>query len=226
MPPTRSALTHEPDTSVADWFVGADAPAQVLALQGPPGYDAYATVHFDGAGDTADGEGYRSDPALVALVTRLCANHTATPDDVLYGLWEGWGEIDGGDARLLGVDVRYRVLPRLFRPHPGPATPAAFEPRVVDAPRVDLGGIRSYLLFRGPVASVGEWGARPLAPGWPRTLPQASLTWPSDRAWFIASDVDPSWFTVAGSRELIDSLLGRTDLVVSVARYGHPKESA
>ena len=145
---------------------------------------------------------------------------------MLYGLWEGWGEIDGGDARLLGVDVRYRVLPRLFRPHPGPATPAAFEPRVVDAPRVDLGGIRSYLLFRGPVASVGEWGARPLAPGWPRTLPQASLTWPSDRAWFIASDVDPSWFTVAGSRELIDSLLGRTDLVVSVARYGHPKESA
>ncbi|WP_229051715.1 hypothetical protein [Aeromicrobium sp. Leaf350] len=217
-------LTHEPDASVADWFVDAEAPAEVLALQGPPGYEAYATIHFDGASDAADESGYRSDPALVALVTGLCAHHTATPEDVFFALWDGWGEIDGGDARLLGVDVRHRVLPRIYRDHRGPASPPAFGPSVVDAPRADLGGIRSYLLFRGPLSQVGEWGARPLAPGWPRALPQASLTWPRDRAWFIASDVDPAWFTVAGSRELVTMLLGRTDLVASVGRHGSPKE--
>lgn len=213
-------LRHEPDTSVADWVVEADVPREVLALQGPPGYEAYVTVHLDGQ----DADPYRSDPDLVALVTRLAAAHTATPDDTLFALWDGWGELDEGDARLLGVDVGYRVLPRLFRPHRRPATPPAFASSVLSAARLDLGATRSYLLFRGRIDQVGEWGARPLAPQWPRQLPGASLTWPHDRAWFIAADVEPPWFTVAGSRELIDALRSRTDLVTGSTRYGHPKE--
>ena len=71
-------LRHEPDTSVADWIVEADVPREVLSLQGPPGYEAYVTVHLDGQ----DADPYRSDPDLVALVTRLAAAHIAGLDPV------------------------------------------------------------------------------------------------------------------------------------------------
>ncbi len=211
-------LTHEPDTATADWIVGSGAAPEVVALQGPAGFPAYATVRFD-AGDR---DPYRPDPELVALVTRLAADHTTTPRRAWFALWEGWGEIEGGDARLLGVDVQHRVLPRVFIPHRNPVTPPAFERRVLEAPRVDLGGIRAYLLFRGALDQVGAWGARPLAPGWPRDLPQASLTWPEDRAWVLASDVDPTWFTIGGSPALVEAILAHPGLDAAPATHGSP----
>lgn len=201
------SLTHEPDVSVADWVVGADEPWQVLASQGPAGFEAYATIrHADGTG-----------PERVAEVTRLGVHHTTTARDAFFALWDGWGELHEG--RVYASMDPGRHFGRMFRSDPGPRTAPAFGPEVMDGPRAMLAD-RSYLVFRGPLTSVGDWGARPYTPDWPRSLPQASFTWPADHAWCIASDVDPDWFTVGGSRALVDAVLDHPDLDAEPARHG------
>jgi hypothetical protein len=207
-------LRHEPDVSVADWVVGADEDWRVLATQGPPLFAARATVRFD----RADADPYRPDPELVALVTRLAAEHTTTPQRAWFALWDGWGELGGG--RVYEAMEPHRSFGRLFtRPRPLETTPP-FGAEVLGGPVVDLRGARSYLLFAGPVDDVGRWPARPPRPGWPVDLPQASFTWPADHAWCIASDVDPTWFTVGGSRDLVAAVLAHPDLRAEPATYG------
>jgi hypothetical protein len=210
-------LRHEPDVSVADWVVRADAAWTVLATQGPPGFEAYATVRFD----AEEADPYRPDPDLVALVTRLAADHTRTPDRCWFALWEGWGELEGSGRVYAEMDP-HRLFGRLFRPPRPTQVAPAFDRSVLDAPRADLAGDRAYLLFSGSAADVGDWGARPPRPGWPADLPQASFTWPQDRAWCLASDVDPDWFTVGGSRALVEAVLARPDLRAEPATYGSP----
>lgn len=48
----------------------------------------------------------------------------------------------------------------------------------------------------------------------------AHLTWPADRAWFIAADTDPDWFGVAGSRALIEQLLDKAAVNAVEVAYG------
>ena len=206
-------LRHEPDVSVADWIVGADEDWWVLATQGPPGFDAYATVHLD------DERSRGADPELVALATQIAASHTTTPQRAWFALWDGWGQVSGGGRVYEQMDP-HRLLGRLFRaPRPVETTPA-FPPQVMDSPRVHLQDRQSYLLFTGAVEDVGDWGARPPRPDWPADIPQAAFTWPEDRAWCIASDVDPDWCTVGGSRALVDAVLAHPDLRAEPATYG------
>ena len=209
-------LRHEPDVSVASWIVGADAPWGVLASQGPPGLAAYATVHFDGE----EADPGRPDPDLVAHVTRRAAKHTSVPERAWFALWDGWGELGGGRVYLAMEPDR--ALGRIFsRPKPVETVPP-FGRDVMHGPVVDLGGFRAYHLFTGGVDDVGSWPARPPRPGWPADIPQASLTWPADHAWCIASDVDPTAFTVGGPQALVDEVLADPDLRAEPAAYGSP----
>jgi len=50
------------------------------------------------------------------------------------------------------------------------------------------------------------------------------LVWPADRAWFIASDVDPEWFGIGASHAAIDSLLGDMELHAERSPYGSHKD--
>lgn len=207
-------LRHEPDVSHADWFMHADEDWAVLARQGPPGFDAYAMVQFaDGEVETS-----RSDDEVMANVVALAAAHTSTPEDLFFGLWDGWGELC--DSGRVYTTLRSSWLRDLWlRPTP-PRTRPAFGHEVMDGAKVDLDGYRQYLLFRGRAADVGRWGADPWAPDLERALPPASVTWPADRAWFIAADVDPDWLCIGGSRQLIDAVLAHPDLDAEPATYG------
>ncbi len=207
------SLRHEPEVSTADWIVDADGSWAVLATQGPPGFEAYAAVQLD------DHRSRGADPELVALATRLAEAHTSTPDRACFALWDGWGEISG-DGRVYAAMDPHRSFGRIFRAPRPVETTSAFPREVMDAPRVDLQGQRSYLVFTGRVAEVGQWPARPPRPGWPADLPQAAFTWPADHAWCIASDVDPDWFTVGGSRALVDAVLTHPDLRAEPAEHG------
>lgn len=219
-------LRHEPDVGVADWIVrdGLDptlrAPhdeeGRTRVGQGPPGFEAWATVWFD---DGEDDETYRADDQVMSLLVALAAEHTTTPDRAWFALWEGWGELDGGHVYESAHPLD--DFGRIFRPR-RTRTSSAFGPDVMKAPRAHLGDWRSYVLFTGTLADVGAWGARPLAPDWPRAMPPASFTWPEDRAWCITADVDPVWVCVGGSQALIDAVLARPDLVSAPATYGDP----
>lgn len=207
-------LRPEPDVSHADWLVRAEPDRQTLVSQGPPGFEAHATVRF------ADGESetYRPDDETMAIVVRIAAAHTRTPEDVFFGLWDGWGELT--DAGRVYTTLRGNWLRDLwFRPTP-PRVRPAFDDEVIDGPKVDLAEDRSYLLFRGAADDVGDWGARPWGTDVERTLPPASLTWPADRAWFIAADVDHDWLCLGGSQRLVDTVVTHPDLDAAPATYG------
>jgi hypothetical protein len=66
---------------------------------------------------------------------------------------------------------------------------------------------RAYWLFRGRLADVGAWDS---ARGWPRQFrlhgAEPAFAWPSDRAWCVASDVDPHWAGIGGQQALITRL--------------------
>lgn len=208
-------LRYEPDVSVADWFATNRADDSTVATQGPAGFEAYATVWFD----HDETPTYRSDDEIMALVVAIAADHTRTPDDLVFGLWDGWGELTDG-ARQYSL-VRANWLRDLwFKPSP-PRIAPAFDDDIADGPKASLSQDRDYLLFRGPAAAVGQWGARPFDGEVERTLPPASLTWPVDRSWFIAADMDVSWLCVGGNQDLISTLLAHPDLDTETAVHGH-----
>jgi hypothetical protein len=201
---TGMVLRHEPDVSLASWYAERDESWVDLCSWGPAGYPAYAQVlHLepelvDDEQERMDVEGDLTDDRLAALVEVL-ALHTSTPDDCFFGLWEGFGDIHGGEA--VGI-VSASAGGRPER-HPRPAP--AFPPEVVDGPRVRIPG-RGYLLFRGPLAEAGQWGAADLLPGWPRRINSPNLMWPADHAWFVATEIDEWWTGVGGSAALVEDL--------------------
>lgn len=215
------SLRPEPDLDVAEWIVSAtnETDPTVVTRQGPPGLQAHATIWFD----TPDSEAPRAEPDLVALVTSLAAEHTATPERSCFALWDGWGEIDEG--RFYGVMDVERGFGRVFSGAPARIAPPAFGDAVLSGPRLQLTAERSYLLFTGSLADVGDWGARPLAPGWPRELPQASFTWPADRAWCLTSDPEAEWFCLGGPPGLVEAVLAHPDLQAEPATHGVPPTS-
>ena len=207
-------LRHEPDVSQADWFARAEADWTVLATQGPSGFDAYATVRYD------DGEAdpYRGDDQIMAMVVALAAEHTRSPGDVFFGLWDGWADLT--DAGRVYTTLRSDWLRDLwFRPTP-PRVRPAFADEILNGPTVDLDAHRSYLLFRGAATDVGDWGARPWDSDLERALPPASLTWPADRAWFVAADVEPEWLTIGGSQRLVEAVLAHPELDAAPITHG------
>ena len=128
----------------------------------------------------------------------MLAEHTTTPDECFFALWDGYGDLHGSPAVGVVTDDGAELV-----------VPPAFPPEVMDGPRVRLPN-RDFLLFAGPLADAGEWGAAGFAPGWPpRRLSPPTLVWPADRAWFVASEIDLPWTGVAGSHRLVADLLQR-----------------
>ena len=216
-PPTRSRrlapfrlgliVRHEPDVSVADWFINAGAPWNHLAVQGPPGFDAYASVWFD----EGEAEPPRDDNEIYRLVVDVAAKHTSTPDEATFGLWEGDGAINGG----LMVTVHESGEPSVAE-----ELPNAFDASIMTGPKADLDGFRAYILFVGALADFGNWPVQPGPDGYlPEPFPPA-IAWPADRAWFIADDTDPCALTVGGSQALIDDVLAHPNLHARQATYG------
>ncbi|MEU6829810.1 hypothetical protein ABZ894_14280 [Nocardia beijingensis] len=208
-------LRHEPDVSKAEWFTTSDDPWTQLCSIGPSGFARYARLFHpippdEDSSDLAILRNHEGDLDAETL-RRLCgilAEHTATPEECYFGLWEGFGDIYGGSS----VAVAFRMdeeADLASAPTVGPA----FPPEVIDGPRVRIPA-RDYLLFRGPLGEAGQWGAADLVPGWSRTINSPNLIWPADRAWFVATEIDVPWTGVAGSAALIEALREDAELDV------------
>lgn len=209
------------DFSAADWI------GDVREL-GPAGFEAYARVLHpwtNGVDGTDSAHKDRVDGHLPAAELQACcdvlARHTATPDECFFGLWDGYGEIYGGEsvAFLTAFTGPAPWPSRPFRkPRPKEPPPPAFPPAVLDGPRLTLGS-HDYLLFDGRMAEAGEWGAAAYGVGLPRDLNSPNLIWPADHAWFVTTGIEGSWTGVGGSGALIGDLLGDPRLEVVRARY-------
>ncbi len=205
------------DLSPADWF--SDDVTFASVVLGPRGFDAYVRVlHRDHDGDRQ--EGHLDDELLTALC-QVLARHTSTPEACYFGLWDGYGAIQGGEATefLTAFSGSPRWPGRVFTPEKKRPPPApAFAEEVIAGPKVDMMGTE-HLLFTGSIEHAGQWGARPYGPDVPREINSPNLIWPADHAWFVTTNVDSEWTGVGGSAALTDDLLGDSRLEVVRTRY-------
>ncbi|AXT84138.1 hypothetical protein C6I20_02290 [Aeromicrobium sp. A1-2] len=206
------------DLTAADWFLADQAPLTLRSTLGPSGFDAYARVlHAEqNPGDAERDEGHLRDSLLRALCDVL-ARHTTTPDACFFGLWEGYGDIHGGDA--VGFLTTFSGPPRwpgriFTQEKPPPPVPPAFPPHVMDGPLLG-----DQFLFAGRLAEAGHWGAAPYGQGVPRDINSPNLMWPTDHAWFVTTNIEGTWTGVAGSDALLTELLAEPRLEVVRTRY-------
>lgn len=205
------------DTTHGDWLGDADP-----AL-GPAGFDAYVRVlhPWDHSHESRERiEGHLPERELAAVV-KVLARHTRTPHDSFHALWDGYGDILGGEAvGFLTFAAGSPVWPgRIFtRPKPPPPPPPAFAPEILDGPRLRVAG-RDHLLFAGPLADAGRWGAASFGHGIPRDINSPNLLWPADHAWCLATDIDTAWTGIGGSAALADALLAEPHLEVVRTRH-------
>jgi len=185
------ALRFEPDLHCAAWF----ADQRDVDCDGPAGFESYVRI-----GHSDDDEG-RLSPEMLARLVEILAGFTTTPAECHFGLWEGFGDIYGSPSvALFGISTGDALDSP--PPHVSPAFPRA----VMNGPRLNLGRL-SYLVFSGPLAQAGDWGAADYPRGWgSRTINSPNLMWPADRAWFVATEIDTTWTVVAGTRGLAAAL--------------------
>lgn len=202
--------------SAADW-VGS------VGELGPVGFEAYARVLHpwtDGFDGSERVEGHLPEDELADLCAVL-SHHTSTADRCFFALWDGYGEIYGGESvAFLTTFTGPAPWPgRLFgKPRPKEPPPPAFAAAVIDGPRLTVDS-RDHLLFAGPLSDAGAWGAAAYGVGVPRDLNSPNLFWPDDHAWFVTTDLEGTWTGVGGSDDLVQELLGHPRLEVVRARH-------
>ncbi len=135
---------------------------------------------------------------LVQHLVRLLLPHTETPDAVVAGIWEGYGELRESGSWVIQVwDGEGPVPEPPLRAFPELAHPT------LDLPQ------RSHHLFTADGREVAKADPAEWFAGVGRA---PSLVWPHDRAWTIVSEVDWDTVIVAGSRAAIDAVLGDVTL--------------
>jgi len=128
-------------------------------------------------------------------VPRRPGQHTTSPEDCYFALWEGWAQLAGGSAwGTLTLEGSGRAV----------EPPPLLTPREKSAPRLQLPD-RSYLLLRGPLAAVATL-ARYEGPDVPWAQ-SPNLFWPADRAWIVATEIDFDSTLVGGTREAVGAVL-------------------
>lgn len=213
-------LTPLSDFSPAGWFLNDTAAVALRTRLGPSGLGAYVRVLHAAGGDGERMEGHLDTAHLGPLIDVL-AGHTATPDDCYFALWEGYGDIHGGEATgfLTAFSGPMKWPGRIFtQEKPKAPPPPAFPPQVMNGPLLGANG-EQYFLFSGALAEAGQWGAATWGNGAPRGINSPNLMWPSDHAWFVTTSIEGTWTGVGGTPALIDNLLQDQRLEVVRQRY-------
>jgi len=142
---------------------------------------------------------------LARVLVDVVGNYTGTPDRCWFAAWEGWGDFRDGSAALhtLGGSPNdaLTTLP-----------PGTHREKPTENARLKLPN-RGYYLARGPLAAAIE-----TVYGITWAYQSASIWWPDDRAWCVATEVDFDWTYLGGSTECIAAILSSPDLEVLPAR--------
>jgi hypothetical protein len=153
----------------------------------PEGFAAYVRIpHPARDGSPARAGTLRTDQ-LDALTESLTV-HTGRPDSCWFGVWDGYGWLQGPPA-----------IARLER---SGRRDASADHRAVPVKAARLHTpCRSYLLYEGPIHAAAAFCRDEL------TCQSPNLWWPEDHAWCVASEIDLYWTYVGGSQHLVDQLL-------------------
>lgn len=169
----------------ADWDeITTDAPWDPTAPQGP---------HRNSGGHIV---GNLPRPAL-RIVCEVLRQHTSTPDECYFAVWEGWG-----------WDTATRLTLRSDVGEPSPPPPRLLPIRLdSDAPRFDVLH-RSFLLYRGATEQALEIGGgdyrENLGFFWEQS---PTLMWPADHAWCLSTEIDSAYTVIGGGAALARDLV-------------------
>lgn len=137
---------------------------------------------------------------LARVLVRLLGDHTTTPDLCWFAAWEGWGDPV--------------FMTRVGSTDPAEPPPGSVLERPRQRPTFNVPG-RGYYLARGPLAA-----ALDTVYGVVAHYQSASIWWPDDRAWCVATEVDLDWTYVGGTTECIAGILSSPDLEALPSRIG------
>lgn len=140
------------------------------------------------------------EPDLLGLLCEILGRHTPSPERCFFGIWEG-GHTKGELVALAEGDDASDVQTPLAKPLPPAFTPEEF--RLPLLPLPPFAG-REYVVLSGSLQS---------APGL-FDLTWFSMIWPTDRAWFVATDIDFDSTLVGGAERLIEEILSTTEFEV------------
>ncbi len=195
------------DTHAAEWIAPRLHPfATDVGSVIPVGYEAYARIFhpvplasggFERWSDVAERNGRIAHAEMQFHLIDTPRGEKAPAD--YPSIWSGtrpeWGSLPLETRRALVErlqvegDVWFCVWDGL----------GGLDDQGVEA-RVELPG-RSYLLYRGPIATALESAVEE----WDRS---ANMWWPDDRAWFVSTEIDYAWTYLGGPAQLIDDVLG------------------
>lgn len=143
---------------------------------------------------------------LARVLVRLLADHTTTADLCWFAAWEGWGDYRDGSAVLLTLGASPDDAPPAMPP------PATYREKPSERPTFTLPH-RGYYIARGPLSA-----ALDTVYGVTWAYQSASIWWPDDRAWCVATEVDFDWTYVGGTKECIAAILASPNLEALPAR--------
>lgn len=224
------ALTVTGDLAPADWITTSTLDWSRLVAFGPSGFPAYARLrylpdpsHHGQSENDAPDEGDEVHAWRMrqwAVLMRLLATRTSTPQDCYVCVWGGYSDYgtseDHGTQRAPAGSER--SMPPQYRDDPTghwAGAPVSLRKR----PRTPMVVVpyRSYYLFRGTVEDAARWRAddrsEDLRVEHVRLHPpELAFAWPADRAWCVASDVDPHWAGIGAPSDVIDALVADENL--------------
>jgi hypothetical protein len=134
------------------------------------------------------------------VLVELLAHHTSSPRSCWFGLWEGYGWMQGSPAVAgLAPPLAHKRFGRRRQPPVEPAAPPG--------PRVRIPG-RSLALYRGPIEAAAAFCQPP-------TFQSPNLWWPEGWAWCVASEIDLPSTYLGGAQALVHEVLhdGRLEAV-------------
>jgi hypothetical protein len=135
---------------------------------------------------------------LGAPLVDVLRKHTSTPDRCWFCVWEGWGGLRIPSTHHLRVRLPHRDY------------------LLVHGRITAIFGSFEKLYGPGPDAARGiatREGATPTI-NWDEISfgdDGASLWWPDDRAWCVATEIDFMWTYVGGSTALVEEILARPE---------------
>lgn len=213
------------DIRPADWIASSMLDWATLVEFGPSGFPAYARLRFlpdpsrpgQSENDAPD-EGEERDAwrrRQWAVLMRILARHSSTPQDCYVCVWEGYSSSDPDEVigtQQAPTDGLQR-MPLQYRDDPaGHWARAPMSPRKRPSTPMVVVPNRRYYLFRGTVEDAARWredgSSDELRVEHVRLRPpELAFVWPADRAWCVAFDVVPHFAGIGAAADVVEVLV-------------------
>jgi hypothetical protein len=194
------AVSVPSDASAALWIAPTLGSFGTVGGLVPHGYERYLLLDYR----VEEHPGWDGVCRLFEQLVPLLQEHTSTPDDCWFAIWEGYG-FETSATLLAAASTNSQEDRELERERQRLREDDARRNQSIRAalstlPKFDLPN-RRYHLLCGAITAASKI-VRPDG-----NFPQPpDLWWPEDRRWFVAGDTDLDWCYIGGSERLVSAV--------------------